>query len=60
MANETKWNFDEKNIQDVRKRMKEKPIPDKAHTMLLDESGNSKTIKILEESRKKCAKDVVK
>ena len=52
-------NFNEKNIENVDKLMKE-PMPEKVMVMVLDESGNGKAPNITEESRKICAESLLR
>ena len=52
-------NFNEKNLESVDKFIEE-PMPEQSFRMLVNESGNSKEVKITEESRKKCAESLLR
>lgn len=53
-------NFDKKNIENVRKMIEDSPIPDKVYTMVIDESGSGRQVKVSKESRKICAKSLLR
>lgn len=52
-------NFNEKNLESVDKFIEE-PMPEKFMVMILDELGNGEEPKIIEESRKRCVKDLLR
>lgn len=53
-------NFDQENIDNVRKQIEEGTEIPQMFGMFVNESGTGETPKITEESRKNCAKDLVK
>lgn len=52
-------NFDKKNVESTDKHIREDELPQEVYGMLVDESGYGK-IKVSEESRKICAKNLLK
>ena len=53
-------NFDQKNIDNISKQIEEETEIPQMFGMFVNESGTGETPKITEESRKICAKDLVK